>query len=169
MNEKNLLNYPLSGYEMLKLNPDAKLMSYDQLNNVTNIKELFKNTNKLIILYLLQSKTSGHWCCLFLNNTGFNYFDSYGEDIDEQLKYLTKEERNDYNQKKDKLKQLLKNYFVIYNNISLQEKGTMTCGCFVTHRLHHYNENAKNYIDFFRLYVESPDLYVAKYCYNLLK
>ena len=174
MNKENMLEYPLSTLEMLKLNPDAKLIVYTDLNKIFNINDLFDDTNKVIILYLLQSKTSGHWVCLFKNNdkTGadFHYFDSYGEEEDYHLDNLTHLQRVEFNQKQDRLKILLHKYKVYYNNVRLQSKGTSTCGMFVTHRLHNYKLNEAEYINLFvKKRVSNPDLFVANYVLNLLK
>ena len=46
MNEQNKLNYPLNFNEMQYLNPDAKIITYDELNNVKDIKQIFRNTRK---------------------------------------------------------------------------------------------------------------------------
>lgn len=170
MNEQNKLHYSLSAYEMMKLNPDAKLIIYTELNKINDISELFKSTNKVIILYLLQSKTSGHWVTLFKNNEKniFHFFDSYGEQEDAQLDFLGYIKRKQFNEEKNRLRELLKDYTVIYNNVRLQANGTATCGCFVTHRLHYYELNEVDYIN---LYVDNnvkyPDIFVADYCLNL--
>ncbi len=170
MNKENMLHYPLSGAQMIELNPDAKMIVYSDLNKVFNINDLFKNTKKLIILYLLQSKDSGHWVTLFKNGDGnFHYFDSYGEPEDEHLDNLTHYQRVEFNEKQNRLKILLENYDVIYNNVRLQRSGTATCGMFVTHRLHNYKLNDIMYINFFvKNGISDPDLFVANYVLKLL-
>ena len=55
MNEKNKLNHPLSGYEMLKLNPDALLITYEDLNKINNVYELFKDKNKSLKKFVSSS------------------------------------------------------------------------------------------------------------------
>jgi hypothetical protein len=170
MNEENKLYYPLNGYEMLELNPDAKLINYSQLNEVFTPKELFGNYKKIIILYLLQSKQSGHWVCLFLNNQGIQFFDSYGKLPDAQIDNLTVRQRIEYNQQKNRLHDILKNYDVYYNDKSLQKKGTQTCGCFVSHRLANYELTDNEYIDAFKDYnIKDPDEFVASYCLKKLE
>ena len=109
MNEQNKLHYPLNFNEMQYLNPDAKIITYDQLNDIKDIRQLFRNTNKIIILYLLQSKNMGHYTTLFLNKDGLNYFDSYGKPADYWLDILTKKQRAEYNEREDELEILLKN------------------------------------------------------------
>ena len=149
MNEHNLLVYPLNGIEMMKLNPTAKLITYDQLNKVYNIDDLFKDTDKIIILYLLRSRQEGHWVCLFKNKEGYNFFDSYGHKPDYEIDCLTEIQRRDFHEKKHKLHQLLKNKDVVYNNIKLQGKASMVCGCYVSHRLNNSNLTEDEYINKF--------------------
>lgn len=170
MNEENKKRYALTGEDMIRLNPDSKLITYDELNKVFNIDDLFRNTKKLIILYLLRSKNSGHWTCLFINEKtkGYEYFDSYGRAEDEQLDRLSIMERIEYNEQQDRLRLLLKNKLVIYNNVVLQGPGTKTCGCHTTFRLHTTHKTLKEYIDFFlKNNIKDVDDYVASYCLKL--
>lgn len=168
MNKQNLLEYPLSGEEMLQLNPGARLIPYNNLSNITSIEEVFKNSNKVIILYLLQSKTSGHWVCLFKNEQGYNFFDSYGHIMDYEINNLTVSQRQDFDEKKDRLKYLLRYEDVIYNDDKFQQKGTMTCGCFVSHRLNNYLMTDKVYCAELKK-IRNPDLFVADYCLRKFK
>jgi hypothetical protein len=167
----NKLYYPLSGHEMMKLNPDAIIITYSQLNDIYDINDLFKNTDKIIILYLLQSIDSGHWVCLYKDrkNKTLNFFDSYGKSLDHWVNMLSPMKAQEYGQEKGKLDELLHDYLVLYNNITLQYKDTATCGCFVSHRLHNSNMNEKEYIDkYFKNKNKSPDEIVSDYCFKLL-
>lgn len=171
MNKNNLLNYALNGEEMQFLNPDSKIISYTDLNNINDLEELFKDTDKIIILYLLFSSTAGHWVCLFKNNKykTLNFFSSYGVPEDYELDNISKKKRNELNEKSNRLSFLTKNYLVYYNNIIFQGVGTSTCGCFVSHRLHYSNLNDYEYLNIFlKNKVKNPDLFVATYCYNRL-
>jgi len=169
MNETNLLQYPLSGTDMQLLNPDAKIITYDQLNNVFDIMDLFHDTNKIIILVLLFSRHSGHWTTLFLNKEGLNYYDDYGKRPDYELDELTASQRREYNEKIDRLTALLNKYPYIYNAKKLQKDTTLTCGCFVSHRLHYSYLTENEYVgELLKVSKGNPDLYVAKYCMNIL-
>lgn len=177
MNRQNMLNYPLSSDEMVTLNPDAKLIIYTDLNKCFDIEDMFKDTDKLIILYLLQSKTSGHWVCLFKSPVPgdhgkmyFNFFDSYGVPEDEQLDRLTHRQRVEFNERQDRLRLLLRKHLVIYNNVCLQGPHTDTCGMFVTNRLHHSDLTAEQYVQMLlNKDVKDPDKYVAEYVLDLFK
>lgn len=171
MNKNNLLNYPLNGEEMQFLNPDSKIISYTELNNIKNLEELFKDTDKIIILYLLFSSTAGHWVCLFKNHKyqTLNFFSSYGVPEDYELDNISKEKRNELNVKSNRLSFLTKDYLIYYNNIILQGLNTTTCGCFVSHRLYYSELNEYEYLNIFlKNNVYSPDLFVSKWCYNRL-
>lgn len=168
MNKNNKLIYPLNGFEMNFLNPNIKLITYDKLNNINNVNELFGTYNAVIILYLLKSKCEGHWVCLFKNHIGINFFDSYGNAPDYQIDTLTPRQRKEYNEKSQRLHEILKFENVKYNNRILQSKGTMTCGCFVTHRLHHYYMDNPQYRKHF-FNGKIPDVVVADYCLKKLK
>lgn len=167
--KSNMMYYPLSGLQMHLLNPKSKIIKYDELNNVNDINKLFASTDSIIILYLIFDKFSGHWCTLFKNKQGFNYFDSYGGDIDAVLDSLTPSQRKDLKEKEDKLKKLLDNYNVIYNNVKFQGKNTETCGQHCTFRLHNKKMTAQQYVDYFLdNNITDPDYYVADYVFNLI-
>lgn len=174
MNENNKLFYTLNGFEMKLLNPDAKIMKYEELNNITNIDELFKDTDKIILLYILENPYVGHWTALFVNkdskgNRVYNYFDSYGEEPDLWLNYLTESQRERFNEKRNMIQSLTRNIVIIYNNVALQGSKTATCGSFVTHRLDNYKLSANDYIKkFFEKAKRTPDQIVSSYVLDKL-
>ena len=166
-----LMNYSLSGTQMTKLNPNAKLIKYTELNDINDIEEMFYDTDELIILYLLQNENTGHWVSLFkqLDADGkyYNYFDSYGKDIDHHLDILPPKRRKQLNEERNKLDELLKYKKVYYNNCLLQSKNTQTCGFFVTHRLANKEANDTAYFNFFKEQMKmkhrTPDEVVIRY------
>jgi len=166
---KELLKYSLTGQDMIKLNKDTLLMVYTDLYKFDDLKVLFDSYDKIIILYLLQSKNSGHWICLFKNKEGYNLFDSFGAPADFILDLLTKKQRNELNQKTDYLYKLCKKYDIKHNKIIYQNKNTNVCGCFVSHRLHNYHLNNFEYLNIYiKNNIKNADLFVAKYCHKLL-
>ena len=160
--------YALNGLEIRLLNPDAKVLKYTDLYDYEDIGELFKDTDKIIILYLMMSDSVGHWTTLFLNQDGINFFDSYGVPPDYEFQLLSNKKRTELDQKQDYLKNMLKKYKVIFNNITYQEQGTMTCGCFVSHRLNFSHLNDPQYFSIFYDSGEEPDKYVSNWCFNKL-
>ena len=170
-NYENPKKYALSSDEMAYLNPGALIITYDELNKIDDINELFDKYDRIVILYLLRSKTDGHWVCLFKNRAGeINYFDSYGYPLDHHLDNLTPYQRAEYDEKQKRLKYLLKDYDVIDNNIILQGPNTKTCGMHTTYRLHNYQLPEKHFID--RMIdngITDPDQFVGEYCMKRLK
>ena len=174
--KNNMLRYPLSGLQMQRLNPKSKIIIYDELNKINDINELFKDTDEIIILYLITSKFSGHWCTLFKTNKIhknkpiFSFFDASGYVVDRQLDFLTPEQRQDLDEKHKRLDMLLKPYEVIYNNVKYQNKNTEVCGDHVTYRLHNKNLTDQQYYDkFIKMGVKDPDYFVADYILNLIR
>lgn len=165
----DLLRYELNSDQMRMLNPDARLLLYDQIEDMNSIDQVFGGYQKVIVLYLLQSAHEGHWCCLFKRGQQLNYFDSYGKPVDAELKLLDPALREKLHEKHDRLKQLTWARPPVYNEVCLQSPYTQTCGMFVTHRLHHSYLNSKDYVELFRRYNEPPDVVVAKYVGQLLK
>lgn len=166
----NIVNYPLSGLEMRDLNMDANLIKYTDLYKYTDINDLFKDKDKLIILYLVTSESSGHWICLFKNKDGFNFFDSYGLDIDDEQNFITHSKLIELNEQFKYLTKMLKDYKVVYNNVIFQNHKTETCGCHVTFRLNNSHLNLIEYTDIFlKNNIKDPDYYVANYCFKKLK
>jgi len=168
MNHENMLYYPLNGYEMAKLNPNAKIITYNKLNNIHSPQELFKNCSCVIILYLLKSRFSGHWVVCLENEDGYYFFDSYGKHPDAQIDKLTHEERKEYNQKQKRLENIFKNYIINYNNVPLQGKGTQVCGCYVSHRLQYPHLTNKEYRNELFKYGNDTDFTVANICLERL-
>lgn len=175
MTKNNMLHYPLTVLQMEQLNQNSKVIIYTELNDISNINELFKDTDSLIILYLLESQFSGHYTTLFKNkdsknNDIFNFFDPYGFSVDKQLDFLTQEQRKELDEKKNVLYKLLEPYDVIFNNIRFQGRGTQTCGQHVTYRLHNKGLSAQQYYDKFKkMNINNPDVFVANYVLNFFQ
>jgi hypothetical protein len=163
----NLLKYCLDFEDLEYLNPDAKVMSYPELNKIKDAKELFKDYRKIIILYLIQAKNKGHYVCLWVDlDNNIRFFDSAGFHMDDELDMLPKEKRIEYNQRVNQLEKLLKPYNVTYNDIQMQDEDYTTCGFWVTHRLKYDYLNEKEYLRFFDG-VKNKDEYIIKEILNL--
>jgi hypothetical protein len=163
----DIRKYALNGIEMKILNPDAKLLKYTDLYKYRNIEEVFGNYNKVIILYLIQSETSGHWTCLFKNKKGINFFDSYGVPVDYEMELLTPAKRKRLNQEQNYLNNMLRHKRVIFNN-TYQDRDTATCGCFVSHRLYYSHLDNYQYLDLFFKSGQEPDDLVSEWCFKRL-
>jgi hypothetical protein len=168
---RDITKIPLNGLQIRLLNPYAEVITYPELQNYDNIEDVFNGKQKIIILYLLQNEHSGHWTTLFKNSDGMNFFDSYGVMPDYQFELLNPQKRAKLNQEQDYLNNhLLKDYKVIYNNITYQspDKGIATCGCFVSHRLANSHLNDIQYCNIFVESGQKPDDVVAEWCFSKL-
>ena len=159
----------LNGLQIRALNPDAKVLKYTELYDYKSIEDLFKDTRKVIILYLMFSESAGHWTTLFLNQDGINFFDPYGVPPDYELELLSKSKRRQLDEEQDYLKNMLEPYKVIFNNITYQDEYSTTCGCFVSHRLFYSHLNDQQYFSIFTDSGMRPDNLVANWCFSKLQ
>lgn len=169
MNDSNMLYYPLNSVEMQALNPHASMITYSQLNNIHTPEQLFRDSNCVIILYLLKSKYEGHWVCCLKNEDGYFFCDSYGRQPDAQIDNLTPQQRKEYNEQRSRLEKIFKDDIIHYNNVPLQGKGTQVCGCYVSHRLEHPELTNKQWRDELFKYGNDTDYTVAKLTLDRLK
>jgi len=131
------LAYPISDKDIIKyfgIEGQEAIILYKDLKNYKNIEELLPTNNSFKIFLIEDKPNSGHWVCLLRYGDNIEFFDSYGEGIDEEFKYIPKFIKNMLNQNKKYLTYLLANapkkYKIIYNKIPYQElnDGVSTCG-----------------------------------------
>lgn len=84
------MDYALSIKDIRKLCPDVNVITYDRLIKCNNIDEILYPSGKLIILYML-TETFGHYCCLWVRDNSLNFFNSYGEMVDDPITYTNVE------------------------------------------------------------------------------
>lgn len=164
------MEYSLSDID-LRNNINSNIVSYSDIKKYKNIDDLLGNDNKCIILYETK-KNSGHWTCLYKVEKTIFFFDSYGNNIDLQLKFIPKQINESLGQDHKKLIELLYNspYKVEFNEYKLQKlkKDINTCGRWVLIRLMYPNISIKYFKNLFskKLIGEiSPD----KMIYELTK
>lgn len=117
---------PLSNVDIVdKLG--CKFMLYDDIHLIKNIRELLPMT---LILY--QPADIGHFCCVFENKDGINYFDPLGNKPDEPLAWGSISSYSNYTYL---TKLLTKPKQIIYNEKALQGLHTSTCGHWCTIRM----------------------------------
>ena len=99
--------------------------------NIKDISDLFPKT---LILYELASV--GHFCCVFENEEGVNFFDPLGIFPDDEL-FDMSPNRHILGYNFRYLDELLARQpqKVIYNNYQLQQHHTSTCGHWCTIRM----------------------------------
>lgn len=130
----DLTKIPLSGEDMIEicsaLGADkSKLawITYDSLQSVDNINQLFKNgeINSVFILFTPPNTNIGHWVVLGNNREGIFFMDPYGFTIQEDIKITMSN---------DKLLRLTEGHNVDVNRFRYQKLGTdmgteiNTCG-----------------------------------------
>jgi hypothetical protein len=140
-----------------------KFVPYEKMYTFTNINQLLPRT---LILYELN--TVGHFCAIFINDEGINFFDSYGRMIDKYLSNIN----DDYY--KHTLHQdfpyLIKlfdssNNRIIYNEYCYQNKNTATCGIWCLIRLIYSSLSNEEFHDYFK---NIDDKKIIKLYMNLL-
>lgn len=172
--KEDIVNIPLNGEQIQFLNPDSKIVTYITLQQYKHIDDLFRDTDKVIILYLTESEYFGHWCCLFKHKRDgkivYNFFDPYGIITDGQLEFVADDKRKKLKEEHAYLSWLLRDSPCFYNYIVFQNKRTQTCGCHVTYRLHNSDLTIKDYTNklFLEKGITNPDKFVAEYCFSKL-
>lgn len=126
-------DYPLSDSDIRKiLGRGIKIITYPQLNEMSNIREAFDSKGRCILLYLTQSPTSGHWVCLLNKKDSIEYFDPYGEPPEKPLEMVSEENKEAWGESQPILTHLLKSSGkpVFYNKHPFQKDkaDVNTCG-----------------------------------------
>ena len=149
---KNLTRIPLDGNDLIEIatklgkNKDHMgWITYDSLDQINNISELFKGEINSIFLLIQPPMTNiGHWVTLGSNKNGLFYYDPYG---------LTPEQDIEITKSSSKLIQLLMGHTVDVNKYKHQLFGTdmgtevNTCGRHDAMRAFFYMLSNKEYND----------------------
>ena len=171
---KQVMRKPLSETDIKTiLGSDTKILTYPQLAKYNTLEELLPRPYDFVVLLLLETPISGHWCCLIRNSTQYEWFDSYSNAPDADLtNWLSPSQRIKLKENTYYLSNLLKGRNYIYNKVKFQElrANVNTCGDHVCHRCYKFkNEgfNSKDYQDhmknYSRLYGLTPDQIVASF------
>jgi hypothetical protein len=133
------LQRPLSGADLIRLNPGVKIVTYDEFHKLSDIDQILEPTGKVIIL-ILSAENSGHWVCLFRYKGILNFFDSYGgiPDNYQLLEHVPIEILIRKQETYSWLSHLMINSRykkLSYNSHRLQGPDVSTCGRFCTIRL----------------------------------
>ena len=116
--------------------PKATIITYDELSNCKQIEDLLpKHKSYFILLYPVQSKSSGHWVCLTRFAKMIEYFSSYGTKPDIEFGWSAQ-----FKDTPHYLSKLLgkTNLRVTYNSIDFQSKkdfNVSTCGSYSVFRI----------------------------------
>lgn len=135
---------PLSNYDIKNFLPNAKIITYDELKNYNSIDELLPNDKDYAIILYLNSENNGHWIAIMKNKdkkdkTIIEYFDSYGQPIDEPLLWHNENHLEGLGVDDVYLTKLLNKsrYKTVYNKVKYQNSNSdiQTCGRFCIFRL----------------------------------
>lgn len=153
----------LSDKDVLKLmGKGSTFIPYHRLKDYHSINQLFGNKSKVLLLYVNKIEDgcmSGHWTVLLRPKSNIiEYYDSYGEKVDNPLHLYKKSWRQASDQDKKYLSDLLYDWMedpnneVHYNEYKMQgyRPGVNTCGRFVGIRSHFYKIPLKKYQKIFR-------------------
>lgn len=109
------------------------IIKYSELKNYTNIEDLLPNRKSYFILLYETDLNEGHWCCCMRDkHNNLIYFDSYGHEISEPLKWNSKEKNIELGQDRPYLNYLfdMTPLEVYYNAYKFQNDNSdiSTCG-----------------------------------------
>ena len=166
--------YPLSDSDILKILPGLRVLSYPDLNDMSQIEDAFDDKGRCLILYLTEDEHTGHWVCMIKKGKTIEYFDPYGKyRPDEEREWLTKDKLIQLDQYQPTLTELLRRsrYKVIVNPYHFQkDKGDIaTCGRHCVCRLYHKDMSLPAYDNMIKNSGHNPDDYVSMFTYRVLK
>jgi hypothetical protein len=149
------MDYMVSSNDLKNiLGDDLKIINFSDLRNYKNIYDLLpKKKDYCIIFYTDDMKNGvmiGHWTCLLRYKNYFEFFDSYGLSVSQELKFISTEKRRRYGEETDYLEKLLEPVEHNYNHFDYQkwDDNTTTCGRWVIIRIYLFNKGIIKQKDF---------------------
>jgi hypothetical protein len=76
---KEVRGYALSEDDIHTMIPTLKVIANPDLLQYKTIDEALDDKGRLMILYLTESPSEGHWVCLLKRKSTLTYFDPYGQ------------------------------------------------------------------------------------------
>jgi hypothetical protein len=136
--EKQAEAYSLGDDDIRRLlGGDCKITTYNELEGIHDINQLFDRKGRAVIFFPQQSATVGHWVGLIKDGRQIEFFDSYGNYPDKQKP--DKETQRALQIDQPLMTELLEKSGcrVIYNKVALQKTkdDVQTCGRHVVCRL----------------------------------
>jgi hypothetical protein len=149
-------------------------MSYPQLLEHDNIDDVLDEKGRLMLLYLTEDESTGHWVCLLKRGNKIEYFDPYGNyKPDEEKEWLTKEKQEQFGEDTDHLTELLgsSGYKVVYSKAPFQEdkQDINTCGRHCATRLYFKHLSLPQYTQMVIDSGMSPDDFVSAFTFNMMR
>lgn len=168
-NFNTVADYELGEDDIRKLLGNVRIMSYPDLAKET-LESLFPEDGIVVILFLTESKTKGHWTCLSKKGDAIEYFDSYGIKPDGERAWLDKRQRILLGQVRPLINDLLQSHNgpVYYNEKKLQKGTVSTCGRHVVVRGWNLNLPISTYSKKL-LATGDPDLFVCEQTFEKIR
>ena len=147
-------DYELSEDDIMRITDNkTNLILYSDLEQVDNINEILNPYDCCVILYQLEQNV-GHYICLIKHkNNTLEFFDPYGMNIDEELKYSKYNLRRHRGVITPHLTALIdkSNYKLLVNDNKLQKfkEHTQTCGRWVSLRIRFKDVSLEKFIKLF--------------------
>jgi hypothetical protein len=136
---QELVSEPLTDLDIRKYFPDADIISSSDIGNFNSISDLFPENKKCIFVIYESMPNYGHWVLIsrYPNNV-FEYFDSYGNEIDAPIDWVNSQKQKLLDLKPylsdllEKEQKNNKNINIIYNSKDFQKENKIrtiaTCG-----------------------------------------
>jgi hypothetical protein len=170
---KKLRAYSLSNFDIHKMIPTLKIVSYPDLLKYSHIDDALDEKGRLMILYLTQDKFTGHWISLLKKGNKIEFFDPYGNlKPDEESKWISDSKLEEFGQDTHYLTKLLKEsgYRITYSKVPFQSenKDIATCGRWTTARLYFKHLSLPEFTQMVLDSGMAPDDFVTSFTYNLI-
>ena len=126
---------------------NCNVLKYSDIKNYNSIDDMLIN-DRCVILYET-TKNKGHWTCLYKYKNTIYFFDSYGNNHEEQKNFIPNKIKKALKQDHKRLTELLynSNYDVEYNETQLQQfkNNINTCGRWVVVRMMYPHISVDNF------------------------
>ena len=173
MDFQKIKEYPLGDDDIVKILGPTVVMTYPQLAEVDDIREIFDKDGRAVVLFLTEDETTGHWTGLLRNDNTIEYFDPYGSAPDADRKWLSKEKLRQLDEDRPLLTKLLRGsgMKVYFNTRPFQEDKTdvNTCGRWVVSRLLHRQLSLPQFNAMVKKSKMKPDDFVSALTYKIIK
>jgi len=150
-----MTDYSLSAYDVQKVaGAHIPIYKYSEIQKYKTLKELLGGKQAIILLYEWR-ENMGHWCCVFRNSNGYNFFDSFGYVPDGEEAFIPENTRKKFGLDRH-LSYLLAttNLPIQYNEFVLQDDKASTCGRWVGYRLRNRKQDEYQFIKPFEKYAD---------------
>jgi hypothetical protein len=135
INEDVLLNRiqtSMTDSDIKRYFKDIETLKYSDLKNYNNIDELLPNDKDFKIILIEQDNNIGHWVCVMKNGNTIEYFNPYGNRVDNDKKWIGKIKNAMLGQSEDILSSMMEQspYKCIYSKKRFQKlkPEIQTCG-----------------------------------------